>query len=85
MIRPILRSAFRPDLNPKHVLFLIGAAQPPIIGRGSPSELLQAETLKRVVVVIGMVRRRNARRIGLDEKQSAKMYPASSGERSPGA
>src|SRR6266478_10197083 len=32
-----------------------------------------------------MVRRPNARRIGLDEKQSAKMYPASSGEWSPGA
>jgi hypothetical protein len=30
-----------------------------------------------------MVCRRNARRIGLDEKQSAKMYPSSSGEWSP--
>jgi hypothetical protein len=41
--------------------------------------------LTSIVDVICMVRRPNARRIGLDEKQSAKMYPASSGEWSPGA
>ena len=39
----------------------------------------------RSIGVTCMVRRPNARRIGLEEKQSAKMYPASSGEWSPGA
>jgi hypothetical protein len=45
----------------------------------------QRESLTQSTVVTCMVRRPNARRIGLDEKQSAKMYPASSGEWSPGA
>jgi len=51
----------------------------------APEDNMGYEVVGPVVGVTCMVRRPNARRIGLDEKQSAKMYPASREEWFPGA